>query len=69
MARFPFGIANSCSIVVYAGELLMLDYRGRERVLFRGDSIRAAVLDAYCPHLDAHLVDSQGSSWQRELEF
>jgi nitrite reductase/ring-hydroxylating ferredoxin subunit len=38
-----------------AGDVLPLHYFGRELVLFRGESGRSAVLDAYCAHLGAHL--------------
>lgn len=60
MPRFPFGIPNSWYVVAYAhelaaGEVRKLSYFGRELVLFRGEGGEAAVLDAYCPHLGAHL--------------
>jgi len=37
------------------GDIKTLHYFNRELVLFRGANGRAAVLDAYCPHLGAHL--------------
>ena len=37
------------------GEVKPLQYFGRELVLFRTESGEAAMLDAYCPHLGAHL--------------
>jgi 3-ketosteroid 9alpha-monooxygenase subunit A len=37
------------------GEVKPLQYFGRELVLFRTESGDAALLDAYCPHLGAHL--------------
>jgi phenylpropionate dioxygenase-like ring-hydroxylating dioxygenase large terminal subunit len=60
MARFPFGIPNSWYVVAYAheiapGEVRRLEYLGREMVLFRSEAGRVAALDAYCPHLGAHL--------------
>ena len=60
MARFPFGIPNSWYVVAYSGDVACgdvrrLDYFERELVLFRGESGALAVLDAYCPHLGAHL--------------
>jgi nitrite reductase/ring-hydroxylating ferredoxin subunit len=61
MARFPFGVPNSWYVVAYsdeleAGAVQRLDYLDRELVLFRGESGQACVLDAYCPHLGAHLA-------------
>jgi len=38
-----------------AGDIKTLHYFNQELVLFRGAGGRAAVLDAYCPHLGAHL--------------
>ncbi|HEY4546904.1 MAG TPA: Rieske 2Fe-2S domain-containing protein [Pedomonas sp.] len=35
---------------------------GRELVLYRGESGRAFLLDAYCPHMQAHLAAQQTSS-------
>lgn len=37
------------------GEVKPLSYLGRELVLFRAESGKPALLDAYCPHLGAHL--------------
>lgn len=61
MARFPFGIPNSWYVVAYSDELApgqveRLHYFDRELVAFRGESGKVAVLDAYCPHLGAHLA-------------
>jgi len=39
-----------------AGEVKALHYFNLDLVLFRGESGAAAVLDAYCPHLGAHLA-------------
>ena len=60
MARFPFGIPNSWYVVAYAdelvpGQLQRLRYFDRDLVAFRGEGGEVAVLDAYCPHLGAHL--------------
>lgn len=38
-----------------AGDVRALRYFGRELVLFRTDDGEASLLDAYCPHLGAHL--------------
>ncbi len=59
--RFPFPrYPNGWFQVAYSDELavgavLPLTYFGKELVLFRGDDGIAHVLDAYCPHLGAHL--------------
>lgn len=38
------------------GEIRPLHYFDRELVIYRGEDGRAAVLDAYCPHLGTHLA-------------
>jgi len=48
-----YGIAYSADLK--AGEVKPLHYFGKELVLFRTESGEAKVLDAYCPHLGAHL--------------
>ncbi len=48
-----YGIAFSDELKV--GDVKALHYFGREIVLFRTESGAAKVLDAYCPHLGAHL--------------
>jgi len=58
--RFPFPLPDGWFQVAYAddvapGQVVKLHYFDRELVLFRGESGRAHVLDAYCPHLGAHL--------------
>lgn len=60
MSRFPFGIPNSWFHVLYsdelpAGSVKPLRYLDRALVAFRGEDGQAHVLDAYCPHLGAHL--------------
>jgi phenylpropionate dioxygenase-like ring-hydroxylating dioxygenase large terminal subunit len=60
MGRFPFGIPNSWFLVGYSedlppGGVRPLRYLDRDLVLFRSRSGRAHVLDAFCPHLGAHL--------------
>jgi phenylpropionate dioxygenase-like ring-hydroxylating dioxygenase large terminal subunit len=60
-ARFPFPrYADGWFQVAYsdelaAGQVLPLRYFGRDLVLFRTESGAAQVLDAYCPHMGAHL--------------
>jgi len=58
--NFPFPIPISWYAVAYsdelaAGQVLALSVLGRELVAFRGENGVAAVLDAFCPHLGAHL--------------
>ncbi len=56
MPAYPngwFQIAVSSEIA--PGELKTIKYFGRELVLFRTQEGKAHVLDAYCPHLGAHL--------------
>ncbi len=60
MGRFPFGIPNGWYLLFYSDELPAGEVRpvrafGEELVAFRTADGRAAVLDAYCPHLGAHL--------------
>lgn len=52
----PFGwFAVSYSDELAVGESRPIHYFGKELVLFRTESGKAVVLDAYCPHLGAHL--------------
>lgn len=58
--RFPMPIPFGWYAVGYSdelkpGESKPLHYFGKEMVLFRTEDGRAAVLDAYCPHMGAHL--------------
>lgn len=48
-----FGVGYSDELAV--GEVKALRYFDRELVLFRTENGEAKVLDAYCPHLGAHL--------------
>lgn len=48
-----FGVAYSADL--QPGDVKPLHYFGREMVMFRTESGEAKVLDAYCPHLGAHL--------------
>lgn len=59
-SRFPFPLPDGWFQVAYGdelapGELRGLHYFDRELVLYRGESGRAHLLDAHCPHLGAHL--------------
>jgi nitrite reductase/ring-hydroxylating ferredoxin subunit len=60
-SRFPYPPnPNGWFRVAYAddlgpGDVLPLAYFGTELVLYRAEDGTAAVLDAYCPHLGAHL--------------
>lgn len=58
--RFPFPIPNGWFAVAWANELAPGDlktrrYFGRDWVLFRSESGEIGMLDAFCPHLGAHL--------------
>jgi 3-ketosteroid 9alpha-monooxygenase subunit A len=61
MSRFPFSrYPNGWFQVAYSDELpsggvLPLRYFGKELVLFRPEGGGAQLLDAFCPHLGAHL--------------
>jgi nitrite reductase/ring-hydroxylating ferredoxin subunit len=48
-----FGVGYSDELK--AGEVKSVRYFGRDLVLFRGENGVAGLLDAYCPHLGAHL--------------
>ena len=59
-ARFDFPIPTgwfcvSLSTDLEVGEVKPLKYFARDLVLFRTSDGEAHVLDAYCPHLGAHL--------------
>jgi len=58
--RFPFGIPTGWFQVAYSSELevgqvVPLRYFARDLVLFRTSDGEAHLLDAFCPHLGAHL--------------
>ena len=60
MSRFDFGIPLGWYPVAWSpelepGGLLARSYFGDDLVLFRTESGEAALVDAYCPHLGAHL--------------
>ena len=61
MSRFPFpSFPNGWFQLAYSdelavGQVLPLEYFGKQLVAYRGESGEAHVLDAYCPHLGAHL--------------
>lgn len=57
----PGLFARGWHIVSFSQELAVgavksLNYFNHEFVLFRGEDGKAAILDAYCPHLGAHLA-------------
>lgn len=59
-SRFPIPLANAWYAVAVSSELAVGDVRplqcfGNDLVLFRTRSGAAKVLDAFCPHLGAHL--------------
>ena len=43
-----------------SGEVQRLHYFDQDLVIYRGTSGKAAVLDAHCPHLGAHLASDGG---------
>jgi len=54
---FPTGwykVESSTSLKV--GDVKYLEFFGEHLVLFRGENGKAAILDAYCPHLGANLA-------------
>ena len=58
--RFPFPIPNGWFIVALSGDVdpgqvRSLHYFGRDIVVFRTEAGQPRVVDAYCPHLGAHL--------------
>ncbi len=61
MGRYDFdGFARGWFVVAFSGELSPgevkpLSYWGQELVLFRTEKGEAKVLDAFCPHMGAHL--------------
>lgn len=68
-SRFNLPVPMGWYAVALSSELAIADvkplhYFGQELVLFRGESGKASVLHAYCPHLGAHL--GQGGSVQGE---
>ena len=50
------------------GKPLALRFFGQEFALYRGQSGRVVLLDAYCPHMGAHLVANQTSYVVRDGE-
>ena len=57
--NFPFPIPASWYALTYSdelktGEVLPVRLLNQQLVVFRDESGRAAVLDAFCPHLGAH---------------
>lgn len=55
-ADFPNGwyvLANSNEI--RAGDVKPFHYFGKDLVIYRGDNNKVHIVDAYCPHLGAHL--------------
>lgn len=60
LQRFPMSIPFGWFFVSYSDELAVGDvkavhYFGRDQVLFRTEAGEAGMLDAYCPHLGAHM--------------
>jgi phenylpropionate dioxygenase-like ring-hydroxylating dioxygenase large terminal subunit len=58
--RYPMPIPFGWYVVDYAtdlkaGEVKSVRYFGQDQVLFRTTNGEVSMLDAYCPHLGAHL--------------
>ncbi|MEZ5004729.1 MAG: Rieske 2Fe-2S domain-containing protein [Chitinophagales bacterium] len=54
---FPTGwFVIALSNEVKKGEILSRTFSGKDVVIFRTESGKAAVLDAYCPHMGAHFA-------------
>jgi len=58
--RFPFPIPNGWFVVAMSGDIdpgkvQSLHYFGRDLVLYRTEDGEPRLVDAYCPHLGAHL--------------
>ncbi|OXH81003.1 Rieske (2Fe-2S) protein, partial [Burkholderia multivorans] len=58
--RFPMDIPFGWFCIGYSDEVAVGDvkplrYFGKDLVMFRGESGEIGVLDAYCPHLGAHM--------------
>ncbi|MEW4467515.1 Rieske 2Fe-2S domain-containing protein [Parasphingorhabdus sp. JC815] len=58
--RFPMGIPSGWFCIGYCdeferGDIHAVHYFGRDLVVFRNDEGEMGLLDAYCPHLGAHL--------------
>src|SRR5262245_19640076 len=47
------------SRAVRPGRTRAVTFFGREMVLYRGDDGRVRALDAYCPHMGAHLAEGK----------
>jgi len=48
-----------CSAELKPGRARALSFLGRELVLYRGEDGRVVALDAYCPHMGAHLAEGK----------
>ena len=69
--RFPMPIPFGWFFVHYSddlkiGDVKTLRYFGQDLVLFRNEGGAAGMLDAYCPHLGAHL--GHGGQVVKELQ-
>ena len=54
-----FAVANSSEI---GRKPMAVRYFGQDLVLYRGESGRAVMLDAYCPHMGTHLASGPNSA-------
>ncbi len=54
-----FAVANTSEV---GRKPIALHYFGKDMVLYRGESGRAIMLDAYCPHMGTHLASGPNSA-------
>jgi len=54
-----FAVANASEV---GRKPLAVRYFGQDMVLYRGESGRAVMLDAYCPHMGTHLASGENSA-------
>lgn len=63
---FPRGWFMVARVSDVANEPTPLRMLGRDMVIYKGESGRIAVMDAYCPHMRAHLAAPQSSGLARQ---
>ncbi len=57
-----FAVASSSEV---GREPMAIHYFGQDMVLYRGESGRVVLLDAYCPHMGTHLASGPSSGTSR----
>jgi 3-ketosteroid 9alpha-monooxygenase subunit A len=61
-ARGWFAVANASEV---GRKAMSLHYFGQDMVLYRGESGRLVMLDAYCPHMGTHLGSGPSTATSR----